>query len=108
MNKLYGEELLQQLRPGFVTQLKESMSYSWKYIIKFLILHGIVPMLMGVYLMRSNNLLVRLCYPLDRGGSHDSIRDNVKAAELTLPQEASGKEKDQKTDSQYAPPGYFE
>lgn len=107
VSKMYGEELLQKIHPGLVNQLKESMAYTWKYILKLLILHGIVPMLMGIYLMRSNNLFVRLCYPL-AGSSPKSPQNDDKSTELTLSKETSKKRNEETSDSQFAPPGYFQ
>ena len=66
---------------------------------------GVVQILLGVYLMKSNNLFVKICYPFENQNipvtPSPDIRLGVKSNESqTEPKKSSG--------DKYAPPGYFQ
>jgi hypothetical protein len=91
-----------------LAQMQAGMSYIWKHALQVLLISGIAPLLMGIYLMRSNNLFVRLCYP-ERSGQAAPISivpNEAQAPDVSVkvPRNAD----DKKTGSRYAPPGYFE
>lgn len=75
----------------------------------FLVLVGILEAAMGAYLMRSDNRIVRLCYPRKSGEMQPSMASgslSIDRAPSNAPVEAQGARNRRET--QYAPPGYFE
>ncbi len=84
-------------------EANKAMSRTWVWVTVQLFLQGIAPILLGVYLMRSNNLFVRRCYP-DASGPSPS--EKIAELQLRLAASASPPSKEQKNDDRYAPPGY--
>jgi hypothetical protein len=106
VTKMMPSSTLKLLPRSDVAALQTSTSYVRKYALKALLLSGIAPLLLGFYLMRSNNLFVRLCYPAISGnppsapsGPDGPVKRNVSA-------KVAGSPDDRKPDSRYAPPGY--
>lgn len=75
----------------------------------YVLLSGIVQAAMGAYLMRSDNLIIRLCYPRSNGGMQPVVASGSLSADRALsdpPGQAQGPGSHPET--QYAPPGYFQ
>jgi hypothetical protein len=70
-----------------------------------LILSGIVPIVMGWYLMRSNNLFMRFCYPTTPLTNKDSGQDI--GLNVSNKKEHNVVDKED-PDNKYAPPGYLQ
>ncbi len=81
-------------------EAQQIATYTWHYALEHLVLVSIVPALLGIYLMRSNNLAVRFCYPLPAEGKEPPGGSDLE--EPSLPPDAEKTEGDAK----YAPPGY--
>jgi hypothetical protein len=87
----------------FASYMNEAMPRLFAWITVQLFLQGIVPALLGLYLMRSNNLFVRLCYPNTPSPHIASTGSDIQ---LHTSSEASAQRKESKSDDRYAPPGY--
>lgn len=108
VTRMIPRSMLRGFTQSQIAEFQAATSYNWKYALKTLLLSGIAPMLAGLYLMRSNNLFVRLCYPAghDTSASRPSIGKPV--AESDAAQKTPGNADEKKLESKYAPPGYFE
>ena len=84
---------------------RNELFFKWQYALKMLILSGIVPIVMGWYLMRSNNLFVRFCYPATLPTNKDSGQD----IDLNVSDKKEHNVIDEEDpDGKYAPPGYLQ
>ena len=106
VTKMIPQSVLKTLGRPDIADAQASASYMRKYTLKTILLAGIAPILMGVYLMRSNNLFVRLCYPTASGSPSSASSGIGKPAELDVSPNARGSADDKKQSSRYAPPGY--
>jgi hypothetical protein len=108
IKRMVPQSALRVFSEADIAELQAATSYTWKYALKTLLLSGIAPMLTGLYLMRSNNLFVRLCYPIRGGKSAPSPGITTAVAEPDAAPKAAGNSDERKPESKYAPPGYFE
>jgi hypothetical protein len=105
VTKFVPQSTLKMLSNTNIAEMKALASYVWQYALTMLILSGIVPIVMGWYLMRSNNVFVRFCYPTTPPTNKDSSQDidlnvsNNKEQSTTDGEDPDGK---------YAPPGYLQ
>ncbi len=93
LNSPEGRQLAQEAN--------RAASRTWAWATIQLLLQGITPTLLGLYLMRSNNIFVRRCYP-EASGSKPSIAE----LQLRLAASAAASPKAKESDDRYAPPGY--
>lgn len=106
VRKMLPSEALKRLTEFDFSQMQSAAAYPRRYALKTLLLSGIAPLAMGLYLMRSNNLFVRLCYPKLGGGT--SLTSDHAAPPIGLSTNPGSTETDdKKSDNRYAPPGYF-
>lgn len=102
---LSGSPLAQQFQDQVAREL-------WNARIRttvFTSLSGIATVMIGVYLMRSNNLIVRLCYPPMDGSMQPGTASGPSQVDMTLsgaPAQEQGRTNPPET--RYAPPGYFQ
>ncbi len=108
VTKMIPSSALQVLGRSGIADMQAATSYAWKYHLRILLLSGIAPLLMGVYLMRSNNLFVRWCYPAATGRPPAASSPAGAPAKLGVSPKIPGSASDKKPDSRYAPPGYSE
>ena len=101
--KIFPQSTLKMLSNSDIAEMKAGVSYMWQYALKILILSGIVPILMGWYLMRSNNVFVRFCYPTTPLTNKDSPQDIDLNVSNKKEHNVADKED---PESKYAPPGY--
>jgi c-di-AMP phosphodiesterase-like protein len=95
-------KLLTQSQITELQDMSNSMRNMYSLTITFF---GIIEMLLGLYLMKSNNLFVKLCYPARSGSSnHDSFND----IKLDTKAEETHKHTKETSEKKYAPPGYFQ
>jgi hypothetical protein len=106
VSRMIPQSALKTLGPSNIAEIQAATSYTWKYTLRALLLSGIAPILMGVYLMRSNNLFVRLCYPTVTGSLPSTPRGTDEPAKLNVSPKVPGSADDKKQSSRYAPPGY--
>lgn len=108
IKRMVPQSALRVFSEADIAELQAATSYIWKYALKTLLLSGIAPMLAGLYLMRSNNLFVRLCYPA--GGAKLPSPPSISKpfAEPDGAPRTPGNADGKKPESKYAPPGYFE
>ncbi len=106
ITKMIPPSSLKTLARPDIAGLQAITSYTWRYALMTLVLSGIVPILMGVYLMRSNNLFVHLCYPTPTGSPPPTVSTTNEAATRNVPPKARGSASDKELRSRYAPPGY--
>ncbi len=85
-------------------QLVASRYYGW-FLIHMLVLATSVGAL-GVYLMRSDNLVVQLCYPHEGGASHPEALSDVQISGSLAAKPEERKATENRSDKRYAPPGY--
>lgn len=105
VTNILPQSFLKPLSNSDIAEIKASASYIWQYALKTLILSGIVPIVMGWYLMRSNNLFVRFCYPTTPLTNKDSGQD----IDLNVSNKKEHNVVDEEDpDSKYAPPGYLQ
>jgi hypothetical protein len=93
--------LWNEMAPQLRKHVTKSGHYFWRFALSDMIVQGILPVLLGLYLMRSNNVFVRNCY----GDSSDAPfpAEHSPAHEAdTEPQELVSKPKDD--DSKWKPP----
>jgi hypothetical protein len=69
-----------------------------------LALQGILPTMLGFYLLRSENLVVRLAYPSAARGASPAGSEPV----APLPGTSRAPERSADTDRKYAPPGLYD
>jgi hypothetical protein len=91
-----------------IAQMRAGMSYIWQYALQVLLISGMAPLLMGIYLMRSNNLFVRLCYPERTGPASTGPGVAKEIVGPGVSAKVSRNADDKKSGNPYAPPGYFE
>lgn len=87
-----------------VSQLYRTGPHAWRFVLLDLLLQGVVPALLGLYLMRSDNLAVRFCYPRRPDAQTAGIPDASSADSPAEPE--SRAELPSSGESRYAPPGY--
>jgi hypothetical protein len=89
-------------------QMAVVMSRANARIAVHILLSGVVPVGLGIYLMRSNNAFVRRCYPQREVALRPESISAPPPADASLSESAGG-EQGTKTrpDARYAPPGYF-
>jgi hypothetical protein len=107
ITKLLPQSELKMFAPSYLAEMQATASYARKHALTSLLLSGIAPILLGIYLMRSRNLFVRLCYP-DAGGPPSASGAIGAPARLDVPPKAPGNANDKDLGSRYAPPGYFD
>lgn len=82
----------------------QNMSNSFRNVSCLIIsLGGILGMLLGFYLMKSNNLFIKLCYPIDK----QNISVAPPGIQLDVKTNESQTELKESSVDKYAPPGYF-
>ncbi|HAK93850.1 MAG TPA: hypothetical protein DCM87_02270 [Planctomycetes bacterium] len=88
-----------------VRELRAVTSYAWTHATEQLFLVGIIPMIVGGYLLRAENIVVRLCYPkTDKEQPSSEMPDPALRGD---PNRDAPDAHDTPTDeSRYAPPGY--
>jgi predicted membrane protein len=87
-----------------VAEVRATASYLGVYVIKLLIFWGVLFVLVGIYLMKSNNLFVKLCYPKKSKNISEFTPDEIQPeTNIKQPQ----KEAETSSENKYAPPGYF-
>jgi hypothetical protein len=106
--KMIPSSALQMLSRSNIADMQATSSYVWKYDLRVLLLSGVAPILMGVYLMRSNNLFVRWCYPAVAGNSPAASSPANAPPKLNVSPKMPASAGDKRPDSRYAPPGYSE
>ncbi len=106
VTKMIPQSALKTLARPDIAGLQAATSYTWKYALTTLVLSGIAPILIGVYLMRSNNLFVHLCYPTSTGSPPPAASGANEAATLNISPNGRGGASDKEVRSRYAPPGY--
>ncbi|HAK95735.1 MAG TPA: hypothetical protein DCM87_12245 [Planctomycetes bacterium] len=93
------------LPPEYVGDLRAAASYVWKHAMEQLLLTGIIPMVLGGYLLRAENIVVRLCYPKADAQRPDPRETGGEPGGDAVQSAPPGR--DTATDeSRYAPPGY--
>lgn len=86
-------------------QLVTSHYYGWFLVHMLVLAVGLGDL--GVFLMGSYNLVVRLCYPHEGGGSHPEALSRLQitsSSPAAKPDERRATEN--RSNSRYAPPGY--
>jgi hypothetical protein len=107
VTEIFPRSMFQGLTQSDIADIRAASANLWKYALRTLVLTGIAPMLTGLYLMRSNNLFVRLCYPTRGANLTPPPSISTTVAELDAAPKA-GNADERKPESKYAPPGYFE
>jgi len=94
--------LLTQSQIDELQNMSSSMRNMYSTIVIFF---GIMAMLLGIYLMKSNNLFVKLCYP-----SKSENVSEIPSGEIQVKTNAEQPQKQSEaiSENKYAPPGYFE
>ena len=105
VTRLLPQSALGGLSTSQIAEMNASFSYMWRYAVKQLVLLGIVPILMGWYLMRSNNLFVNYCYP---GTTPTTSKQEADPPQLTVVEEAIPEQPEPKGDERFAPPEYHQ
>jgi hypothetical protein len=86
---------------------KNSMLHVRTWAAVYCSLLGAFTAALGVYLMRSNNLIVRLCYPRTDGRVQPGAASRPQAVDVTVSSTTGkGQEMKNRADTRYAPPGY--
>ncbi len=106
ITKMIPQSALKTLAPPAVAELQAATSYTWRYALITLVLSGIAPLLIGVYLMRSNNLFVRRCYPVPTDGLPPALHRTDELPKSSASRQVPERVSDEGSDSRYAPPGY--
>lgn len=88
-----------------IADMQSRADYLWKHALKMFFFFGIVPMALGVYLMTSNNLFVRFCYP---ARSLSTTIDSSKDISLHTNAKETDNIGEHTSENKYAPPGYFQ
>ncbi|NLH40991.1 MAG: hypothetical protein GX448_04050 [Planctomycetes bacterium] len=85
-------------------QLVTSHCYGWFLVHMLVLAVGLGAL--GVYLMRSDNLAVRLCYPDTNSGSRAETLSHAQIGSPLAAKPEERKATENRSDSRYAPPGY--
>jgi hypothetical protein len=108
ITQMLPQAAVSRLSRSEIDQMQEPGSYVWRHALTvFLLPMSIASILGGLYLMQSNNLVVRLCYP--QSGAAASPPPEVtghtvgSAGSSRTPQSSETKPRDK-----YAPLGYFD
>jgi hypothetical protein len=96
-----SKALLTQSQIAELQNISSSMRIMYSTIVIFF---GIMAMLLGIYLMKSNNLFVKLCYPA-RSKNVPEIPSEDIQVKINAKQPQKGPEVI--SENKYAPPGYF-
>ncbi len=87
-----------------IDELQDASSYILnRYLIVLMIL-GFIEIFLGAYLMSSNNLFVRFCYPMRNNDSNINSSGDIKLDSFEVKNQ---KETEGTSETKYAPPGYF-
>ena len=108
LTKFLPQSVVGRLSTSDLAGMKASASYLWQYALKRLAFHGIVPALIGLYLMRSGNVFVRLCYPMTGHRRLQAGREQSEDIEFKAPRQKAAGNTGQSQDTKYAPPGYYQ
>lgn len=110
-----GDARLQQLWGPMWAALQQNEEFrqamqsarvdSWRYPLISLVCKAILPALLGIYLMRSNNVFVRLCYPT-RSAPRATPDRTSGAGEASRPLEGESEVDSEDSDLKFAPPAY--
>ena len=96
------QALMTQTQIAELRDMSSSMRNMYTFIVLFF---GIIEMLLGIYLMKSNNLFIKLCYPFENKNipviPPSDIQFDIKARE-------SQQESKESSGDKYAPPGYYQ
>ena len=104
VSQLYPD-LSQVLNQSEINDMQKSASYIWGYALRTIIFFGIIPMLLGFYLMKSNNLFVKLCYPFEKRNIPVMQTPDIQ---LDVKPKESQEKVEKPSENKYAPPGYFQ
>lgn len=100
-----GAPLVIGTLPGLMPQRNGVQWHANLFLVWTLLSCGALPVSMGIYLMRSNNLVVRLCYPERTDHTQPPTSGTLS---LNLPRTEKDEEKpEDPPDDKYAPPGYL-
>ena len=86
-----------------VEEFNKVFPHTITWISIHMFLQGILPALLGWYMMQSNNFFVRYCYP-EKSASDSSI--DYADVQLGLNKEATDQQQASQNDERFAPPGY--
>ena len=93
--------IMSQSQIAELQDISDSMRNTYALMFLF---GGIVEILLGFYLMKSNNLFIKLCYPF-RNQNVSEIR--ASDIQLNVKSDQSKPESKKPSGDKYAPPGYF-
>ncbi len=87
-----------------IKELQNMTNYATYRYILVLAIVSVFEVFFGVYLMNSNNLFIKLCYPFE----NQNIPSPTPDIQLEIKTKESQMESKKPSEDKYAPPGYFQ
>jgi hypothetical protein len=96
------QALMTQTQIAELRDMSSSMRNMYTFIVLFF---GIIEMLLGIYLMKSNNLFIKLCYPFENKNTPVIPPSDIQ---LDMKAKESQQESKKPSENKYAPPGNYQ